>query len=241
MPKFCPKCGDPLEAGQKFCEKCGAKIAEYEQGGSEGVSIGSQQAAAQSQAQGGLFDPSRSAYVLKEKYWDWGSGPILDEQGNEIGKMQRKIFSIRQKIEFVELDGSISASIHKKIISIKPTYDLKDAEENQLARLKKTFWSFIRPKFYLENPQGEKIMIAQGKFMGFNFTVTDPEGNLIGTIKKADRWKDVFLGGIFDMKDTYALKIEDPNVDRRLLLGFVIAIDNTLHDTKKSSGFKVGF
>ena len=66
--------------------------------------------------------------------------------------------------------------------------------------------------------------------MGFNFTVTDMSGNLIGTIKKANKWRDVFIGGLFDFKDTYALKIEDPNVDRRLLLGFVISIDNTLHD-----------
>ncbi|MHA1338457.1 MAG: LURP-one-related family protein [Promethearchaeota archaeon] len=231
MANFCPKCGDPLEPGQKFCEKCGAKIEEH---------IGSAQVqtvAPQPVSSGGLFDPSRNFYILKEKYWDWGSGPILDEQGNEIGKMHRKLLSLRARIDFMELDGTISASIHKKIISIKPTYDLKDAAGNQLARLKKTFWSFIRPKFYLEDPQGNKIMEAQGKFMGFDFTITDMNGKLIGTIKKADRWRDVFLGGIFDFADTYALKVEDPNVDRRLLLGFVIAIDNTLHDNRSRGMF----
>jgi uncharacterized protein YxjI len=90
----------------------------------------------------------------------------------------------------------------------------------------------FRPKFYLEDPNKNKIMIAQGKFMGFNFNVNDMNGKLLGTINKADKWRDIFLGGVFDFKDTYALKIEDPNVDRRLLLGFVIAIDNTLHDKR---------
>jgi len=28
IPKFCPKCGDPLEPGQVFCEKCGYKIEQ---------------------------------------------------------------------------------------------------------------------------------------------------------------------------------------------------------------------
>jgi len=26
QPKFCPKCGDPLEPNQTFCEKCGYKM-----------------------------------------------------------------------------------------------------------------------------------------------------------------------------------------------------------------------
>ena len=25
-PKFCPKCGDPLDPGQKYCEKCGEDV-----------------------------------------------------------------------------------------------------------------------------------------------------------------------------------------------------------------------
>ncbi len=156
----------------------------------------------------------------------------MDEQGAEIGRMHRKLFSLRAKIEFNELDGTISAEIHRKLIAIKPTYDLKDGEENLIARLSKTIFSVFRPKFYLEDANKTRIMVAQGKFMGFNFQVTDMNGKLLGTINKADKWRDIFLGGMFDFKDTYALKIEDPDVDRRQLLGFVIAIDNTLHDTK---------
>ena len=224
-PKFCPGCGDPLNPGQKFCEKCGAKVEE-------GAVPTSTATVSSGVAGGSLFDPSRNYYILKEKYWDWGSGPILDEQGAEIGRMHRKLLSLRQKIEFHELDGTISAEIHKKIIAIKPTYDLKDDQDNLIARLSKTIFSVFRPKFYLEDANKTRIMVAQGKFMGFNFQVTDMSGKLLGTINKADKWRDIFLGGMFDFKDTYALKIEDPNVDRRQLLGFVIAIDNTLHDTK---------
>ncbi|MHA1821773.1 MAG: LURP-one-related family protein [Promethearchaeota archaeon] len=228
--KFCPKCGDPVEPGQNFCEKCGYDLRQVNSSGAQNVVASVSPSSTSTVSSGSLFDPSRNYYILQEKYWDWGSGPIMDEKGQKIGEMHRKVFSLRAKIEFRELDGTVSAAIHKKIIAIKPTYDLKDPQENLLARLSKTVFSVFRPKFYLENPQKEKIMVAQGKFGGFSFTVTDMQGNLLATIEKADKWRDIFLGGVFDFKDTYAVRIENPNVDRRLLLGFVIAIDNTLHD-----------
>jgi len=229
MPKFCIQCGDPLEPGQKFCEKCGAKV-ELD-GNSQIEKSPVSASSTTTYSKGSLFDPSRNFYILKEKYWDWGSGPIMDEQGKEIGKMHRKIFSIRKKIELQEMNGQMVMSIENKLIAIKPTYTLKDEQGRSIARLRKTFWSFIRPKFYLEDMQGVKLLEAQGKFLGFSFKVLDAYGNIVATIEKADRFRDLFLGGIFDFADTYALKIESPDVDRRVLLGFVLAIDNTLHDT----------
>ena len=67
--------------------------------------------------------------------------------------------------------------------------------------------------------------------MGWSYKVTNfKTGELVGEIEKADRWRDVFLGGTFDFKDTYALRIHDNKTDRRILLGFVLSIDNVLHD-----------
>ncbi|GAH49993.1 MAG: hypothetical protein CEE42_15895 [Promethearchaeota archaeon Loki_b31] len=67
--------------------------------------------------------------------------------------------------------------------------------------------------------------------MGFSFKVYDvTTGNVVAEIEKADKWRDIFLGGMFDFKDTYALKILDNKTDRRILLGFVLSIDNVLHD-----------
>ena len=223
--KFCPGCGDPLQPGQKFCEKCGAKIDESAPVPSQTESV------AKPAPSGGLFDINRNYYVLKEKYWDWGSGDILDEKGQPIGRMHRKIFSLRRKVELMELDGTIQATIHAKIVSARGSQDLKDPEGNLIARIKKAILSVFRPKFYLESPDGEKWYEAQGKFMGWSYKVTNfKTGELVAEIEKADRWRDIFLGGLFDFKDTYALRIHDNKTDRRILLGFVLSIDNVLHD-----------
>ncbi len=223
--KFCPGCGDPLQPGQKFCEKCGAKIDESAPVPSQTESV------AKPAPSGGLFDINRNYYVLKEKYWDWGSGDILDEKGQPIGRMHRKIFSLRRKVELMELDGTIQATIHAKIVSARGSQDLKDPEGNMIARIKKAILSVFRPKFFLESPDGEKWYEAQGKFMGWSYKVTNfKTGELVAEIEKADRWRDIFLGGLFDFKDTYALRIHNNKTDRRILLGFVLSIDNVLHD-----------
>ncbi|KKM00788.1 hypothetical protein LCGC14_1800930 [marine sediment metagenome] len=144
--------------------------------------------------------------------------------------MKGLIISIRRRVELLELDGTISATIHAKIISARGAQDLKDPQGNLIARIKKKIFSIFRPKFFLEDAQGTRWYEAQGKFMGWSYKVTDMSGNLVAEIEKADKWRDIFLGGLFDFKDTYALRIMDNVTDRRILLGFVLSIDNVLHD-----------
>jgi len=61
---------------------------------------------------------------------------------------------------------------------------------------------------------------------------------LVGRLKS--RWRDVFLGGIFDFADNYALRILDNETDRRILVGFVLSIDNVMHDSGGMGGMGMG-
>ncbi len=233
MP-FCNNCGAEIkDLNQNFCEKCGSPIpASVRQ--VETAPIRTTLAAPRSYPSsqpGGLFDINRNYYILKEKYWDWGSGDILDEHNQIIGKMKRIILSIRRRVELQEVDGTIAATIHAKIVSARGAQDLKDPQGNLIARIKKKILSFFRPVFFLEDPNGVQYFRAQGRFMGWSFKVYDvTTGNVIAEIEKADLWRDVFLGGLLDFKDTYALRILDNETDRRILVGFVLSIDNVLHD-----------
>ncbi|MHA1150813.1 MAG: LURP-one-related family protein [Promethearchaeota archaeon] len=236
----CPNCGIKVnKEGQRFCEHCGTELPVI-------ASLSSSQAPenlsyinqtqdapyASYNVPGGLFDINRNYYIFKEKMWDMGSGDILDENGNLIGKMKRKILSIRRRVSLLELDGTVSAVIHAKIISARGAQELKDPEGNLIAKIKKKILSFFKPKFYLEDPEGNRWFEAIGKFMGWSFKVYDiTTGEVVAEIEKADRWRDVFLKGIFDRKDTYALRILDNQTDRRILAGFVLSIDNILHDS----------
>jgi uncharacterized protein YxjI len=177
-----------------------------------------------------LLNPELNCYVLKEKWWDWGSGDIYDEAGVPIGKMHRRLISVRAFTEVTEMNGAHVFSVNKKIVSIRPSYMIKSAEGHLLGRTNRKILTLFRPKLWLEDNHGEKILEAQGKFLGKDFQIKDIKGNLKAKVGKGDFLKDLVLGGIFDFTDNYAIQILDPNFDKRLLLGLVIAIDNSVHD-----------
>ncbi len=180
----------------------------------------------------GLLSPRADYFVLKEKWWDWGSGDIYNEKGMRIGKMHRKVISLRALTEVTETDGTLVFTVNKKLVSVRASYMIKDAQGHTLGRTNRKILTLFRPKLWLEDEDGKKLLEAQGNFLGRDFKIRDSKGNLKAKIGKSDFFKDLVFGGALDFSDTYAVQILDPEYDRQLLLGFVIAIDNSVHDEK---------
>jgi len=229
----CPNCGDPIDENQKFCEKCGTEIRSVKKPPEKDEKISLTSSPSQIQLESAnLFDLNRNYYIIKERMWDMGYGDIMDQEGKLIGRMNRILFSIRRRVELQELDGTVVATIHSKIFSARGAQDLKTPDGELIARIKKKILTFFKSKFFLEDPMGNRWYEAEGDFFGWSFKIYDlTTGKLVAEIEKADRWRDVFLGGIFDFADRYALRILDNETDRRILLGFVLSIDNVMHDT----------
>ena len=234
--KFCPNCGDEASIDQKFCEKCGTDLSLIKKAQEKGVESTPSLTPTQTpQKKGSLFDINRNYYLIKERMWDMGFGDIMDDEGKLIGRMNRIIFSIRRRVELQELDGTIVATIHSKIVSARGAQDLKAPDGELIARIKKKILTFFRSKFFLEDNMGNRWYEAEGDFFGWSFKIYEVASRkLVAEIEKADRWRDIFLGGLFDFADTYALKILDNETDRRILVGFVLSIDNVMHDSSGS-------
>ena len=180
----------------------------------------------------GLLNSRVNYFVLKEKWWDWGSGDVYNEKGTPIGKMHRKVISLRALTEVTEMDGTLLFTVNKKLVSVRASYMIKGAQGDTLGRTNRKIFTLFRPKLWLEDEDGKKLLEAQGNFLGRDFKVKDSKGNLKAKIGKSDFFKDLVFGGLFDFSDTYAIRILDPEYDKQLLLGFVIAIDNSVHDKK---------
>ena len=174
------------------------------------------------------MDRSHDFYLIKQKFWKLGGGDIYDQKGNTIGKMTRKLLSLRKEISISESNGSQVLKVTRKIASVRKSYDIKDSQDNLLGRTQKKILSLLHPQMWMEDINGDKILIAKGSFAGWNFDVRDVQDRKIAEVSKTNRWKDLVLGGA--LPDTYALHILDPIYDRKVLLGFVIAVDNSVHD-----------
>ncbi|MFX1520284.1 MAG: LURP-one-related family protein [Promethearchaeota archaeon] len=222
---YCSNCGSPIQPTAKFCSNCGTPV-----GSRSPIAPPPIPSTTTPMTTNGLFDPQRTGFVINENSWDMGAGDILDERGNKIGYMDRKILSLRAEIKLTEVDGTVAAKIHRKIVAVRPTYELKDSSDQIIGKIEKALLS-LRPKLAVKDDSGNQLLEIKGNFKAWDFTIKDTRsGNEIGTVKKLDRWKDAFFGGgIFDRSDKYALKIHG-DVDRRLVVGAVIAIDNMFHD-----------
>jgi uncharacterized protein YxjI len=242
LTSLCSYCGAEVSAKALFCQKCGSSLSDPRTTATEGVLVASATPGQQPYIQGlapsqglSLFDSSHQYYVIKRKWWGWGSGPIQDEYGDVIGYLSRRVVTIRAMTEFREADDrTVSATINRKLVAIRDTIDIKDGGENDIARVKQKILAVLRPTVWAEDLSGNKLFEAKGNFLGFSFKVYDMQGQVVAEIDKLDMWKDIFLGGsIFDFKNTYAIVIKDPAVDRRIIVPLAIAIDEEVHEDRK--------
>ncbi|MHA1712652.1 MAG: LURP-one-related family protein, partial [Candidatus Ranarchaeia archaeon] len=135
-----------------------------------------------------LLNPNNMYYVIQEKVWKLGGGDILNEKGQLLGRMHRVILSLRADIELEEPDGTKIAKIRRKIISLRPRYDILDMNDNLLGCTQQKLLAIFRPKIWMEDPQGREVYVAQGNFMRWDFDIKY-RGTKVAEIRKADRWR----------------------------------------------------
>ncbi len=151
---YCDQCGGPIGQDQKFCERCGNQLlTAHDSPLAPKTPHHSENILPSEKVPKGLLDPVQMNYVIEEKFWEWGSGSIYNESGQQIGKMNRKLLTIREKIELRELDERVVASIHRKLVAIRPTYTLKDENEQFLGHFEKLCLTFFIRNSTLKIPQ----------------------------------------------------------------------------------------
>jgi uncharacterized protein YxjI len=160
-------------------------------------------------------------YILKQKLFSFGDDfRIKDESGNELYFVDGKVFILRRKLLFKDMQGQELGMIQQKLLAWGPTYEIY--RSGQLAAVvKKSIFTLFRCHFTVDVP-GPDDLEAQGSFLDCEYTFKRGS-RLVATVSK--KW--------FSWTDTYGVEVETGE-DDLLILASAVVIDLNCHDNKNA-------
>lgn len=159
------------------------------------------------------FYIKQKVFSLRDKF------RIMDESQKELYSVEGKFFSIQNKLELLNMNGSQVLNAKKKLFRLFATYDIFDQHNEELATVQRKF-SF-RPKFIV-NVQGEELQV-EGSLFAHSFGVLRNGQEVASISKKVISWGDTYEINVYDELNT------------ELYLFIVIIIDQIIHEQKKGN------
>ncbi len=158
-------------------------------------------------------------YVIRERFFSIGDDfDIVDDHGDKVFHVDGKVFSVRNKLVIEDPSGAEVASVHRHLVSLRPTYEVRIGGEKAAEVRKKLFTPF-REKFTIDVP-GPDDLEMKGDLIDHEYTI-DRGGREVAAVSK--RWLTI--------RDTYAVQIA-ADQEPLLVLGSVLALDLALSRDK---------
>jgi uncharacterized protein YxjI len=154
-------------------------------------------------------------YVIREKFFSVGDDfDILDEHGTKVFHVDGKVLSIRNKVVIEDVSGAEVASVHRHLVAMRPTYEIKIGGEKAAEVRKKLFTPF-RDKFTIDVP-GPEDLTMKGDLLDHEYVI-ERGGRDVATVSKRR----------LTIRDTYAVQVQ-PGEDPLLIISSVLALDLAL-------------
>jgi uncharacterized protein YxjI len=154
-------------------------------------------------------------YVIRERFFSIGDDfDILDEHGNKVLHVDGKVLSVRNKVVIEDLSGAEVASVHRHLVAVRPTYEIRIGGEKAAEVRKKLFTPF-HDKFTIDVP-GPDDLEMKGALLDHEYTI-EQGGREVAAVSK--RWLTV--------RDTYAVQVA-AGQDPLLVIASVLALDLAL-------------
>jgi len=150
-------------------------------------------------------------YVIRERFFSFGDDfDVLDEHGNKVLHVDGKVFTVRDKVVIEDLNGDEVASVHRQLVALRPTYEIRIGGEKAAEVRKKLFTPF-RDKFTIDVP-GPDDLEMKGDLLDHEYVI-EQDGREVAAVSK--RWLTI--------RDTYAVQVA-AGVDPLLIIGSVLAL-----------------
>jgi uncharacterized protein YxjI len=158
-------------------------------------------------------------YVIRERFFAIGDDfDVLDEHGTKVYRVDGKVFSVRGKLVIEDPSGAEVATVHRHVVALRPTYEIRIGGEKAAEVRKKLFTPF-RDRFTIDVP-GPDDLEMKGDLLDHEYAI-ELGGREVAAVSK--RWLTV--------RDTYAVKVE-AGTDPLLIIGSVLALDLALDREK---------
>lgn len=158
-------------------------------------------------------------FVIRERFFSVGDDfDVLDEHGNKVFHVDGKVLSVRDKVVIEDPSGEEVATLHRHLVSLRPTYEIRIGGEKAAEVRKKLFTPF-REKFTIDVP-GPDDLEMKGDLLDHEYTI-ERGGEQVAAVSK--RWLAI--------RDTYAVRITG-GVEPLLIIGAVLALDLALEREK---------
>jgi uncharacterized protein YxjI len=160
-------------------------------------------------------------FVIRERFFSIGDDfDVLDEHGTKLFHVDGKVFSARNRVVIEDPSGEEVASVHRHLVALRPTYEIRIGGEKAAEVRKKLFTPF-REKFTIDVP-GPDDLEMKGDLLDHEYSI-ERGGQEVAAVSK--RWLTI--------RDTYAVQTS-AGVDPLLILCSVLALDLALaRDEKK--------
>jgi uncharacterized protein YxjI len=154
-------------------------------------------------------------YVIRERFFHLGDDfDITDENGRKVLHVDGKVLSLRNRLLIEDPDGTEVASVHRHLVALRPTYEIRIGDQ-PAAQVRKHFFTPFRDRFTIDVPGPDDLEVA-GDLFDHEFSISRG-GREVASVSK--RW--------LSLHDSYAVRVVDDE-DHLLVLASVLALDLAL-------------
>jgi uncharacterized protein YxjI len=225
MP-YCQSCGKEISPDATFCTYCGSQtgLAQQQQQQFQQQSTVPIQTGMQFSSGAGLLEIND--IVMKKKILSMREHyDFEDTQGHKLGEGDGNFFQLPAKFHVLDNSKNPLFSVEGKLVSIRRQFNFRDAQGNQLGEIKKKLVKLIGSEYWVEQ-NGVQFLRIYGNFFEHDYMFAT-NGQPVAQVHK--KWVAI--------RDSFGISITG-NVDRRIVLGSVIAIEHEeVSEKHKNSGF----
>ena len=151
-------------------------------------------------------------YVIRERFFRLGEdSDITDETGRPVFQVDGKVMTLRDRLVIRDMAGQEVATVHRKLLAFRPTYEITVAGR-EAASVRKHFFTPFRDSFTIDVPGPDDLEMT-GSLLDHDFTVRRGD-QTVATVSK--HWLTI--------RDAYSVEVA-PGEDDLLILASVLALD----------------